>query len=182
MSAHDGARGRAKISRQTMCRRDAPKHRPARAAQKRNDERDSRRRTLAAKRERAKPERASDDENTNSGARKIQDDRGNRQGERNAPKDPAFSSLTKIILAAGQNHDRGQTKKISGLVAIRKRPEIAFIVPKWRTAVPEPKKNRDSSENDDAGGKQTKLESRFTQFELLGTDDVEPAQAGDETQ
>ena len=114
-----------------------------------------------AKRESAKPKRGAGNEDADASARKIQDDRGNHQRERGTPKDPAVSSLAKIVLAAGENHDRGQAKKISGLVAIRERPEIAFVMPEGWSGVPKPEQNADRRKNDDAGGEQTELEPRF---------------------
>ena len=91
-----------------------------------------------AKRENAEPKRTAGDENADPGARKIQDDGGNHQGERRAPKDPAFAPLAKVVLAAGQNHDRSQAEKVSGLIAIRKWAEVAFVVPQRRRGFRQP--------------------------------------------
>src|ERR1700736_646152 len=148
--------------------------------QERNDKRDPRRRALA-EREDAEPERASGDENAKAGAREIQNDRGNHQGERHDPKDPPFAAFAKIVLTAGQNHHRGQAKKVPGLIAIRKRPEVAFVVPEGRRRFCKPEQNANRSQNNNAGGEQPQLLPRFAQFELLSADDVKPAQASDET-
>ena len=134
-----------------------------------------------AERKDSKPERASGDENADASARKIQNDRGYHQDESQNPKDPTFSSLAKIVLTAGQNHDRGQTKKVSGLIAIRKRPEVAFVVPEGRRRFCKLEQNTNRSQKNHAGGEEPQLQPRFPQFELLRADYVKPAQAGDET-
>ena len=79
--------------------------------------------------ERAKPKCAAREEDPDSRARKIQNDRHHNQDHREDPDDPLFSSLAKIVLTAGKNHDRGEPEKISGLVPIWKGTEILLVVP-----------------------------------------------------
>ena len=76
-----------------------------------------------------------------------------------------------VILAAGQNHDRGQSKQIGGLVAVRERPEISFVVPERRGGFGEPKQNAKCGERDDARGEksQRSAHSRFRLFRLRWT-------------
>src|SRR6266567_6772436 len=101
---------------------------------KRDSKRESQGRALS-ERERAKPKCAARDEDPDSRARKIQNDRCHDQDQRKDPDDPPFSSLAKIVLTAGKNHDRGKPEKISGLIQIWKWTEILFVVPEWKRGV-----------------------------------------------
>src|SRR6266699_6276114 len=101
---------------------------------KRDSKRESRGRALS-ERQRAKPKCAARDEDHNSRERKIQYDRCHDQDQREDPDDPPFSSLAKIVLTAGKNHDRGEPEKISGLIPIWKWTEISLVVPKWERGV-----------------------------------------------
>src|SRR5438477_162834 len=82
-----------------------------------------------AQREHAQPERAACDKKENAGTRKIEDNADDNHDEREQPKDPTLASMANVFLSAGQDHDRGKSEKICGLVAIRKRPEAAFVMP-----------------------------------------------------
>ena len=54
---------------------------------------------------RAEPECASGHQNEDSGARKIEDDRGDDDSESEQPNDPAFPAVPDVILAARQDHE-----------------------------------------------------------------------------
>src|ERR1700681_4945195 len=94
--------------------------------QERKTEGNPRKRTLP-KRNHCDPERAAPHQNNHSGARKIQDDGRDEKAERH---EPAFSSVTKVILPARQQDNRRDAKKIGGVISVWERPEAALVNPK----------------------------------------------------
>src|SRR6267142_6123429 len=100
--------------------------------QERDTERNPRRRALPERNDRS-PERTATHENNETGARKIQNDRRNENTECHEPEEPAFSSVTKVILSARQQHNRSDAKKIGGVISVRERPEAALISPKRKS-------------------------------------------------
>ena len=131
-------------------------------------------------RERAKPNRAARDEDYDSRARKIQDDRRHDQDQREDPDDPPFSSLAEIVLSAGKNHDRGEPEKICGLVPIWKWTEILLVVPEWERGVRQVKRDADCGQERNSTGKQAQLKTHLVKPEVLRGDDIEPAQSSSE--
>lgn len=94
-------------------------------------------------RERAQPKCAARGEDADSIARKIQEDGCHDQDQREDPDDPPFSSLAKIVLTTGKNHDRGEPEEIFGLVPIWKWTEILLVVPEWKRGVCQVKRDAD---------------------------------------
>ncbi|MEJ7703292.1 MAG: hypothetical protein WKF47_06380 [Geodermatophilaceae bacterium] len=50
--------------------------------------------------------------------------------------------LLDVILPAGENHDRGNTEQIGGLIAVRERAEAALIMPERQRGVREVERDR----------------------------------------
>src|SRR5204863_3934505 len=100
-----------------------------------NSEGDARSGTFP-ERERAEPKRTARDEKQNAGARKIENDADDNHGQRDEPENPAFAAMTNVFLSAGENDDRGDSEKVRRLVAIRERPEPAFVMPERQRGVP----------------------------------------------
>ena len=115
-----------------------------------------------------------------AGAREIEDDRGDEDGESEQPDDPAFPAVPDIILAAGQDHDRGETEEIGRLIAIRERPEAALVVPERKSGVSVIEGEAKRGEQDDASGEKSKLLAHLAQLQIERAHIVEPAQAGQE--
>ena len=148
--------------------------------QDRKAKRDPRRRALAQD-ERAEPEGASGQQNEDAGAREIEDDRGDDESEAEQPDDPAFSAVPDIILAAGQDHDRGQAEKIGRLIAIWKRAEAALVVPERKGGVSGMECDAKRGEQNDASREKSKLLAHFAQIQIERADVIKPAQAGQKT-
>ena len=97
-----------------------------------------------------KPNRAATDENENSGARKIQDQRRNENEKTESRRDPARSPTPKIILRGREQDDGGDAKKIARLIAIRERAEVALVMPERESSRFQIKQNRNRGEQNNA--------------------------------
>ena len=112
-------------------------------------------------RKQSEPEGATGDENPDTGAGVIDDDRRNNDRECDEPKDPPLSSFANVILAAGKNDDGGETENIGRLITIRKRTEAALVMPVWRRGFSEPTQNANRGEESNAGAEPAQCASRF---------------------
>ena len=81
-----------------------------------------------------KPDRAATDENENSRARKIQDQRRNENEKTESRRDPTRSPTPKIILSGREQDDGGDAEKIARLIAIWERAEVALVMPERESA------------------------------------------------
>ena len=115
-------------------------------------------------RKRAKPKYAARNQDHDSGTRRIQNDRCHDQHQRDDPEDPPFSSLAKIVLTAGRNHDRGEPEKISGLIPIWKWTEISSVAPEWKRRVCCVKYDAGCGKERNSAGKQAQLKAHLAQF------------------
>ncbi len=147
--------------------------------QERDTERNPRRRALPERNDR-NPERTTAHENNHAGARKIQDDGRDEKAERHEPDEPAFSSVTNVILPARQQDNRRDAKKIGGVISVWERPEAALINPKRESCVRQIKRDAYRGHGDDSSDKETKLNTSGTKLELLRADEVEPAHSRDQ--
>src|ERR1700730_3838246 len=147
--------------------------------QERKTKRNPRKRTLP-KRNHCDPERAAPHQNNHSCARKIQDDGGDKNAERHEPDEPAFSSVTNVILPARQQDNRRDAKKIGGMISIWERPETALVNPKRESRVRQIKHDADRRHGNDSRDKKPKLKTSGAKLEFLDTDDVEPAHSRDQ--
>ena len=145
-----------------------------------NAERDARRRAFA-QRENREPERAADHENENAGAREIKNDGRDEDGEAKDPDNPAFPAVPDVVLAAGEKDDRREAEKIRGLIAVRKRPEAAFVVPERKRGVGGMQGEAKRREKHDPGGECPQLRADFAQVEINRAHVIKPAQPGQET-
>ena len=129
--------------------------------------------------ERAEPERAPGHEDEDAGPREIENDRGDDDAECQQPDDPAFPAVPDVVLAARQDHDRGQTQKIGRLIRLGKaRIPAGCAERKSGLGVIEGETKR--GEEDNAGSEKSKLLAHLAQLEVERADIVEPAQAGEE--
>src|SRR5712691_3049373 len=96
------------------------KNRADQQEQKRNPKRDPAGRSPAHHNGRD-PKRATAEQNGEPGARKIQNDRSDKDAEPDQPENPALSSVAKIVLPAGQDCNRRNPEEIGRLIPIRKR-------------------------------------------------------------
>jgi hypothetical protein len=78
----------------------------------------------------AQPKRTSRDENHDSRAGKTENEGSNDYAKAKQPENPAFLSFAKIILTAGENYDRSQSEKVSGLISIGEGAKAAPTNPK----------------------------------------------------
>src|SRR6516225_4262677 len=104
-----------------------------------------------AKRKHPEPKRASGDENADAGTRIADNGSGNNDRERTDPKNPTLSPLTNVVLAAGETYNSREPEQISGLIAIRERPEITFVLPERRRGFGEPKQNANPGKESNTG-------------------------------
>src|ERR1700686_172135 len=142
-------------------------------------ERNPRRRALSERNDR-NPERGAPHQNNHSCARKIHDDGRDENAERHKPDKPAFSSVTNVILPAGQQDNRRDAKKIGGVISIWERPETALINPKRESCLRQIKRDADRGHGNDSRNKKAKLKASGAKLDFLRADDVEPTHSRDQ--
>ena len=77
-------------------------------------------------------------------------------------------AVPNVVLARGQNQDRGHSEKIGGLIAIEERAEIARVVPGRNLMMGKVKQNAERSDRNDTGGEKSQLKTGYAQFKFLG--------------